>query len=323
MLQTHSLTAYRCNFSYMERNNPIETDEMNEAIKNGDKPDYSLCSFISDYIDTASSLAEGQNANRAILLTQITSTETLPNNVTRTHIQPQAGKYGEPVTVIKRATKQSHKYGIDDAALYDYNVFFYENEEEIIAIFHRKGTAGCKTVFLETANTALREKGMRLTMKLIVPLDQCHDVHGATPSQVTLKWLVPIDESSDIADNLDDSLVKKKQKTRIVQNLTINLKADESNPIKKIVENLRNNHIDEKTALAEITAKYLGDDNRGNFNDAIVDLKIGNRIVSKIRFGEIENQIGAYNITNALDTANPVKSLIVCADAYYMKIAEG
>ena len=322
MLQTHSLTAYRCSFSYLERNNPIVTDEMKEAIKNGESPNYSLEMFTADYISAVSSLPDEQIADRAILLTQITSTESLPNNVTRIHLQPQAGKHGEPLTVVEKATNRRHRYNKDDVALYDYNVFFYKSDMDIIAIFHRKGTSGCKTVFLETANNALREKGMRLNMKLLVPLDKYHNMQNATPSQLILKWTVPVDESSDIADNLRKRAKNKKIKTRVVQNLSINLRADESNPIKSIINNLIKGNLDEKVALTEITTKYLGDDNRNNFNDAIVDLKIGNRIVSKFRFGEIENHIGAYDITDKLKSSDFMKTLVVCADGYYNKIME-
>jgi len=322
MLQTHSLTAYRCSFSYLERNNPIDTDEMKVAIKKGESPNYSLETFTTDYISAVSTLPDKQFADRAILLTQITSTESLPNNVSRIHLQPQAGKHGEPLTVVQKETNRKHRYKKDDVALYDYNVFFYENNGDIVALFHRKGTSGCKTVFLETANNALRKKGMRLNMKLLVPLDKYHNMQNATPSQVILNWVVPVEESSDIADNLGARAKKKKPKTRVIQNLSINLKAEESNPIKSTIENLMNGNIDEKVAMAEITTRYLGDDNRGKFNDAIVDLKIGNRIVSKFRFGEIESQIGAYDITDKLNPSDFVNSLVACADGYYNKIME-
>ena len=319
MTLTHSLTAYRCTFSYMERNNPIDTDEMKEAIKNSEKPNYSLTAFIVDYISAVTSLSVAKNADRAIQLSQIASTTSLPNGITRIHIQPQAGKHGESITVVEKAKR--HNFGKDAAALYDYNVFFYEKDGIIVAMFYRKGTSGCKTVFLETANNALRGKGMKLEMELIVPLNQYYDVQHGTASQVILKWLVPVNESSDIADTLDDDVAKKKAKTRVVQNLIINLKADESSPIKSIVENLINKRIDEKTAFAQIATKCLGDDNRNSFNEAVIDLKVGNRIVSKIRFGEIENQIGAYNITDTLNTSDLTNSLLACSDAYYKKIA--
>ncbi len=35
MALTHSLTAYKCSFKYMERNNPVNTEEIKDKIKNG------------------------------------------------------------------------------------------------------------------------------------------------------------------------------------------------------------------------------------------------------------------------------------------------
>ena len=316
----HSLTAYKCEFSYMARNNPIDTAEMKEAIKNGEKPNYSLSEFISDYIYIEPSLPIKENAERVIKLTQVASEKTLHNGVKRTHIQPMAGKQNESLTLFHRPTNTTERTK-DKDALYDYNVVFYDNSEDIIAIFYRKGTSGCKSVFLETANEILRNKGIKLDMALIMPLNQRYDAEGGIASQVTLKWRVPVSESSDIVDDLDNK--SKKQKTRVVQSMAINLKAEESGPIKNIVENLRRNIIDEKTAFAQIATKYLGDDNRNNFNDAAIDFKVGNRIVSRIQFGEIENLIGAYNITGTLNTSDFVNSLLINTDAFYKQISEG
>ena len=320
MALTHSLTAYRCTFSFMERNNPIDTDKMKESIKNGEKPVYSLSAFINDYISSVSSLSVGQNANRAIQLTQISSTATLPNDVTRIHLQPQAGKHGEPITVVEKATNQRHKYGKDDAALYEYNVFLYEKDGEIVALFYRKGTSGCKTVFLETANNALRLKGMKLEMNLIFPLNQTYTLENAKPSKVGIQWLVPRKQSSDIADEMDENDSSEK-KEKWVQKLIIDLKPKQSNPIKTIIERFTNGQIDKSTAFAKIKTKSLVPDNADFFNDAFIQYDIGGRKTVTVRFGEIENQIGAYDITGSLDISDFVNSLLSCADAYYSKIA--
>jgi len=305
----------------MARNNPVDTGEMKEAIKSGDKPDYSLSAFIDDYISAASSLAVGHNANRAIQLTQITSTSALPNDILRIHLQPQAGKHGEPITVVENATNQRHRYGKDDAALYDHDVFFYENNENIIAIFYRRGTSGCKTVFFETANDALRPKGMKLEMSLIVPLNQTHALENATPSQVSIQWLVSKEPSSDIADDIAGNGSSKK-KTKWIQKLTIDLKQSQSSSIKSIVERFTRGQIDKDTAFAEIKTKSLLPDNIDNFNDAFIQYNLGGRKIKTVWFGEIENQIGTYDITNSLRTADLANSLLECADAYYDKIVE-
>jgi hypothetical protein len=307
----------------MERNNPLlESDNnMREHIQNGDMPEYSLSDFMMDYISAVSSLAVGVNADRAIHLSQITSTTSLANNVSRVHLQPKAGKHGEPITVIAR--QQEHAFDKDATALYDYNVFFYEKNGEIIAIFYRKGISGCKTVFLETANNALRNKGMKLEMSLIMPLNQTYNTQGATPSKVSIQWLVPKKKSSDVADELDetDLAEKKEKKEKCIQQVIINLKLAENNVIKAIIERLTGGKIDKQTAFAEIKTKCVVPDNVENFNDAFIQYQIGSRKFT-VRFGEIENQIGAYDITNAFNTLDFLNSLISNADNYYQKIAE-
>jgi len=305
----------------MERNNPIDTEEMKEAIKNGIKPVYTAIDFINDYISAVSSLTVGQNANRAIQLTKITSRVSLLNDVTRIHLQPQAGKHGEPITVVEKATNQRHRYGKDDAALYDYNVFLYEKNGVLVAVFYRKGTSGCKTVFFETANNALRLKGIKLEMNLIFPLNQTYSLENAEPSKVGIQWLVPKKQSSDIADEMDGS-GSSERKEKWVQKLVIDLKPSQSNPIKTIIERFTSGQIDKSTAFAEIKSKSLLLDNIENFNDAFIQYDIGGRKTVTVRFGEIENQIGAYDISSSLDTSDFVNSLVTCADAYYNKIAE-
>jgi len=301
----------------------IESDSnMREHIQNGDEPEYSLSDFMTDYIDAVSSLAVGVSADRAIRLNQITSTTTFQNrDVLRVHLQPKAGKYGESITVI--ASQQEHSFDKDAAALYDYNVFFYESNREIIAIFHRKGMSGCKTVFLETANKTLRNKGIKFEMSLIMPLNRTYNTQGATPSKIGIQWLVPKKKSSDIADELDetDFPESKKKNEKWIQKLEIDLKPAQSSGIKGIIERFTGGEINKQTAFAEIKTKCVIPDNVDNFNDAFIQYQIGSRRFT-VRFGEIENQIGAYDITNTLNSSNFLNSLISNADNYYQRIVE-
>ncbi len=238
-------------------------------------------------------------------------------------MQPKAGKQGESLTVFEGSTNKEHKYSKDDVALYDYNVFFYENGKSIIAIFHRKSMAGCKGVFLETANETLRCKGLKLEMELIVPLNQSCDLKNATASKVIIQWVETKNKSSDIADDLDNDNKKKKNKKSVIQNLTIDLKSNMNQPVKTIIDNFRNGSIDNNTAFAQIKTEYLGEANRNNYNDALIQFKIGKRILPPVRFGEIENQIGSYNITNSLNMSDFANSLKENADNYYIQITEG
>ena len=55
-----------------------------------------------------------------------------------------------------------------------------------MAVFHRQNGSGCKSVFLETANHALREKGLKLEMELYVPLSE--EGANAVPTNIAVPW---------------------------------------------------------------------------------------------------------------------------------------
>jgi len=321
MALTHTLTAYRCTFDYVAKNNINITDEIKEKIKNGEKPIYSLSDFVNDYIDSVSSLAIGKNANRAIQLTNFTSSK-MDSGVLKIHIQPKAGKYGENVTVVEKSTKKAYNYKEDDAALYGHNIFFFEKDCDIIAIFYRKGTSGCKTVFYETANDTLRSKGMKLEMSLIMPFFQKHNLQKANATKLIVQWVEPKRKSSDIADELDDDKPERKTTNKVIQKLEIRLKENHNNQIKSIIEKLTSGQIVKEAAFAEIKTKCLGEDNRDKYNDALIQFKIGNKDLPPLRFGDIENQIGAYDITNLISESDFINSLISNADDYYRLITE-
>ena len=67
MRKTETLTAYRCKFDYLRRNNPL-LEEQRDSIKSGQLPQYTLSDFINDYVASTSKLAIGVNSDRAIQL---------------------------------------------------------------------------------------------------------------------------------------------------------------------------------------------------------------------------------------------------------------
>lgn len=63
---------------------------------------------------------------------------------------------------------------------------FLSKSDSIIAIFHRQNGSGCKSVFLETANKAIKSRGIKLEMELIMPMS--NSVIDATPTKITLQY---------------------------------------------------------------------------------------------------------------------------------------
>ena len=112
MARIDTLTAYKCNFSYLQRNNPL-IKEQREAIKAGEKPEYSFSDFIDTYQKYTSNLAIGENSDRAIILSEDKIYRKAKENVRIWHLVPNAGKQGKPITVVKRSSGKKYDFGSD------------------------------------------------------------------------------------------------------------------------------------------------------------------------------------------------------------------
>lgn len=310
MARVDTLTAYKCKFRYMQRNNPL-IEEQREEIKSGNEPTLTFEDFISLYSENSDEILIGKNSDRAIGLSkQRISSRTL-NKTKSWYISPIAGKQGQPMTVVKRSTGKRYDFGSDAAALYNYHLFVYENENGIIAIFHRQNGSGCKSVFLETANNILKEKGIKLEMDLIVPLsDVTRDV---TPTKITLQYIEE-NASSDVADNL------RKRKT-IIRDVGLNLEVRDNSKVASIMHNMQLGKISKEAAFVQIKEEVKSN---GDFNDAEVRFKMGRR-TRNVPWNEFENIVGVHDISEELHSAytrtnNFVEELTKLSDRYYYEI---
>lgn len=145
--------------------------------------------------------------------------------------------------------------------------FVYENGDTIVAIFHRpKMGSGCKSVFLETANKALKSVGLKLDMDLIVP--PFNEIQGVSPTRMTLQFTRE-NNSSDIADHM-----KVSKKKCIIRDLGLNLEASENRKILGIIQKMQLKRINKEDAFSQIKAELP---NSEEYNDAEIRLKIGNQ----------------------------------------------
>ena len=236
MARIDTLTAYKCKFRYMQRNNPL-IEEQREKIKLGNDPSITFDDFIMLYSETSDEILIGKNSDRAIGLSKERISSRTLDNTKSWYISPIAGKQGQPMTVVKRSTGKRYDFGSDAAALYNYHLFVYENEDGIVAIFHRQNSSGCKSVFLETANNIHKEKGLKLEMDLIVPIsDITKDV---TPTKITLQYIEE-NASSDVADNL-------RNKKTIIRDVGLNLEAHDNSIVAGIIHNMQLGKIRRRT----------------------------------------------------------------------------
>ncbi len=312
MSRIDTLTAYKCKFSYLQRNNPIY-EQQKEAIKAGELPKFTFSEFITTYLKYTTNLAIGKNADRAISLSPDQVTQGTINAVHTWHLIPNSGKQGRQITLAQRGTNQKHNFTPDWAALYENHVFVYEDNDSLYIIFHRQNGSGCKSVFLETANKALRDIGLKLEMDLIIPIS--NGFKDATPTKITLQFLKE-NLSSDIADNIN-----KPRKKSIIRDLGLNLEEIENGKVLRILKRLQAGEIDQVNAFALIKAELNDAD---DYNDAEVKLRIG-RGYRKVQWNEFDSIMGTYDITDKISIFTKSnekfsKELSKLANDYYFEI---
>lgn len=193
--------------------------------------------------------------------------------------------------------------------------FFYQKSDSIIAIFHRQNGSGCKSVFLETANKAIKSRGIKLEMELIMPMS--NSVIDATPTKITLQYKKDV-ISSDVADN-----IVKHKKSYLVRELGLNLSVNENSSIMRIFRDFQLRRIPLNETFALIKAEI---NDSKEYNDAEVNVKIGNRR-RKIKWNEFESMMGTYDISEKLYNAYSkskdfVRELYILVDEYYNMITD-
>lgn len=314
MARIETLSAYKCVFKYLKRNNPLK-EELQDKIKENISPEYTFADFIEDFCKYTSILAIGEVTERAIFLPEENIYQTSSeNNVKKWRIVPYAGKQGRPFKIIKRSTGKKYDFSADSAALYEHNIFVYQSDSSTIVIFHRQSGSGCKSVFLEVANKMLRDKGLKLEMELYVPLVSPNS-NNITLVKFQLQYIRG-KISSDKAENMH-----KRKQSEVVQELVLNLESTENSRIRRILQDLQMNKIDRDVAFAKI--KYECP-NTNIYNDAKIILRVG-RKHQTIRWDEFDSIAGSYDITERLHekfklSGNFIGALTELSDEYYQSI---
>lgn len=313
MARSEVLTAYKCTFQYLQRNNPLK-EELKEIMKAEMPPEYTFDDFIKDFSEYTASMVIGKATERAILLPEENVyLRKSRDQIRRWRIIPYAGKQGKPFRIIKTSTNKKYDFGSDSAALYQHNVFMYQDDDSKIIIFHRQSGSGCKGVFLEVANKMLREKGIKMELELYLPLVSADE--NIQPTKLQLQYVRTI-ETTDIAEN-----IHKKKRTEVIQELGLNLEARENNAIKSILQEMKLGKVNHDVAFARIKEICP---NSGIYNDAEILLRIGKRH-QKISWGEFDSLLGNYDITERLHnkfkiTGDFIAVLSELADEYYDSI---
>lgn len=307
MSRVDTLTAYRCKFSYLQRNNPL-IEKQREDIRLGKLPEFTFKDFIDLYCKDDGNILVGKNTDRAISLSRDSISARSLDGISSWYISPMAGKQGQPMTVIKQTTGKRYSFGADAAALYNYHIFVYEDDEGIITVFHRQNSSGCKSVFLETANSVLKSQGLKMEMDLLVPLSD--ETGEVTATKITLQYVEP-GNSSDIADNL-------RKKKKVIRDIGINLEAQQNSTFAGIIRNIQLGRISKEVAFAQLKTELP---NAEEYTDAEIQIKVGRR-TKRLPWSEFEHIVGVHDISDELHAAykrsnNFVEELTKISDRYY------
>ena len=307
--ETHSLTAYKLEFSYMERNNPLK-EELKEKIKHNEKPELHLKELLSMVIAKSNSQAYIKTNGSAFKLSEISREEPFEDGRKYTII-PNAGKSDLPFTVYKENGSGPYHYGAGSASTYPHNIYLYEFPDSTYMICHRRGRSGCKTILTRVFNDVLKEKGIKLETSIIFPVTS-DNLETYKPQKIILKYKEK--ESADIADRL--STHQRKNET-IIRELRLNLGVSDNSAINKLLGDRIANRITKEAAFVEI--KNVLDFDK--YNDAEVVFKIG-KVKRAVQWDNLEELFEGKDITKELEEmgSSQESNISKCANSYMKDI---
>lgn len=307
--ETHSLTAYKLEFSYMERNNPLK-DELKEKIKNEEKPKVGIGDLISIMISKSKSNTYLVVDNFAFALSEFKNSSPF-DDCHKYVIKPDVGRADVEVKVYKRNRPEPYRYGRNSVSTNSHKIYFYEFPDSSYMICHRKGGSGCKIVLEKVLCSILREKGIKLETTLILPTKDSN-LKDYKPQKLIVRYKAK--PSGDIADNVSNN---KRFKEAVIRETTVNLKMSENSLINSFIERRFSNELSENDAFIEVK-KVLGDD---DYNDADILFKVG-KVYRTVKWDSLEELFEGKDITE--DLANMGGDLdtniSTCADDYIKEI---
>ena len=282
---TQSITAYRCKIC-----KKYSTDDLLQITEDNKEP-ISLEELLYEFFEYIKYCRIDNYTHRAIVLSNTVEKDTLEDDITRIHIEPDAGRSFENFSVINHKTNNVNTFkGEDNSAVYNHNVLFYISKETNIFIFHRYGQSGCKTAFLNTFNAFLSPKGLIAHFDILLSNEMFDSFQKYIPEKISLITTYS-DEYSDKADNTKD-----KPRKKIEQETIISLNAPRAKGIKDWFVKL----MQKEPSIDELKEILIKDDFPSEFEDAKLTLKFG-KVRRRISLSEFSGLIAEYDITEQLE----------------------
>ncbi len=280
---TQSITAYRCKI--------CEKYSNEDLLLMTSKKHINLEKLLFDFFEYIKKCKIDSYTRRAIMLSKKASKISLNNQVTRIHIQPDAGKSFENFSVVNHSTNSINKYkGEENSAVYSHNVLFYIAENANVFLFHRYGQSGCKTAFLNTFNEFLSTQGLMAHLDVLLSNEMFEGQEKYIPEKISLITTY----SEEYTDKSDNS--KEKEKKKIEQETIISLNAPRANNIREWFANT----FKKEPTIDELKQILIEDSFPGDFDDAKVTVKFG-KVRRKISLSDFSGLIAEYDITDKLE----------------------
>ena len=286
---SHTLSVYKLDFSYMERNNPLK-EELKEKIINKEKPSVDIPDYLGKLINECNSTNLIIIGNQAIRLSDFARSKFSENSV-RFRIIPQAGKAGLPFTVFNKNGHGPYNFNSGSVSTYSHYMFIYGYEDAYYLVCHRRGLSGCKSLFIRAWNSVLKKDGIKIETNLIMPQKEKTSSVSYSPLKFILKS-VSETKSTDVADQLQ----KTRKKQHIEREYRLSLSFESNSKIRSLLDSLKNGDISNDDALAEIKKEIPGSD---YFNEAQIEVKIGSSR-KLVNFEDFENILPGFDITDQM-----------------------
>lgn len=315
----HTLTAYQVRF-VVRRGSDEDTKEKLKSIKEDDvNLGFSIEKLLNLFIENYRNNDLGSDLTHIIKIENPGTQTLLDNGFKRTFVSPDSGRKDIKTIMYDTSGADMNKRLFEEnwVATHPKNIFFYEKDDKIYAVFHRVGGSGCKSIFKDYANELLKEDGISIALDLML---------GKVPQEMNLRF-VPESiilektesvKSSDLSDQISS---KTKKRTKVVsKKLVFNLGYGLHNPISDAFINFKQG-IHTKDEVYRIIDETMNADNE--YDTLKVEFRIGNvkRIVS---WDKIEDIIDGYDITEELKNGDGsfAERLTNCSDNYIFDVVK-
>lgn len=277
-----SITAYTCRICKKYS----ETDLL--CVQGEEKKD--IFELLDEYFKYINKCKVDTGTQRAIMLNENINKTVISNGLKRIIVKPDAGKALENFSVINISSNKILKYsGDDNSAIYPHYVFCYSNGEKCVFVFHHYGQSGCKTVFQNTFNKFLSEKGLIARFDVLMS-NEMFEEEKSTSSMQKLKLISTYNDiSSDIADNA------KGEQKKTEQEVIISLDAPRAKNIKEWLKKIK-----KQPDLQELKNILIEDAYYSDFEEAKVLVKFG-KAARLISLSDFSGMIAEYDITNKIE----------------------